>query len=177
MLANYGFVPQSTVAIALTGMLVGAASQGVAYVMVRGDDTVRNMMASHFGLFCLLWITWIVGLNLLIGWNLTGTRCGRPLCGTENTMDPRQQRTMLQMESMYFAGSILGIWSTWIGIDVFDGDAEHAVSSVVLLCFSIVSFATILHCFPEDSCVEDPASEFEQGNYAPPPLLLAVQTV
>jgi hypothetical protein len=162
-------------AVALTGLFVGAASQGLAYLMVWDDDNMRSMIMLHHGLFCLLWTVWTVGLNLLVGWNLT--RYGQPSCGTNKTMNARQQRTMLRMESMYFAGSILGIWSTWIGIDVLHNDTEHAASSLTLLSLSIASFATILHCFPEESCVEDPAAEFEQESYVPPPLLLAAQTV
>jgi hypothetical protein len=92
-------------------------------------------------------------------------------------MYPRQQRALLRIESMFFAGSILGIWSTWIGIHVIARDTKHAVSSLLLLGLSIASFATILHCLPEESCVEDPVSEVGQGSYVPPPLLLSVQTV
>jgi hypothetical protein len=66
MLSDYCFIPQSTVAVALSGLFVGAASQGLAYVMVCDDDTVRNMTASHCGLFCLFWTVWTVGLNVLV---------------------------------------------------------------------------------------------------------------
>jgi hypothetical protein len=148
ILSDYCFIPQSTVAVALSGLFVGAASQGLAYVMVCDDDTVRNIIASHCGLFCLFWTVWTVGLNVLVGWKLT--RCGPASLGSESTMHPTQQRAMLRMESMFFAGSIVGIWS---------------------------SFATILHCLPEESRLEDPVSEVGQGSYVPPPVILSVQTV
>jgi hypothetical protein len=83
---------------------------------------------------------------------------------------------MLRMDSTYLAGSLLGIWSALIGIDALHTGAEHAVSSLILLCLFIASFATILHCFPEKSCVEDPASEVGQGSYVPQQLVVAVQT-
>jgi hypothetical protein len=95
-------------------------------------------------------------------------------------MHPQQQRRMLRLESMYFAGSILGIWSAWAGIDVLDNDTEHGVSMLqsrlILLGLSIASFATMLHCFPEESCVEDTASEVGQASYVPP-AYSAAQTV
>jgi hypothetical protein len=60
MLADYGFVPQM-VAVAFSGVLVGAASQGLAHAIVWDDDTVRNMAMLQCGLFCLLWTAWSVG--------------------------------------------------------------------------------------------------------------------
>jgi hypothetical protein len=170
MLADYCFVPQTMVAVAFTGVFVGAASQGLAYAIVWDDDTVRNMAMLQCGLFCLLWTAWTVGVNVLFGWNLT--RCGRASRDTGNTTNPQQQRKMLRMESVYFAGSILGIWSAWVGIHALHNDMRHAISRL-----SIMSCATILHFLPEESCVEEPASEVEQGSYVPPQLLLAAETV
>jgi hypothetical protein len=166
---TFSFVPYPNATFALTSLLIGATSQGLAYVLVWSDDTVRDMIASHCGLFCMLWTVWTVGLNVFVGLNLA--RCGQTPPETGNAANPQQQRTMLRMEAMFFAGSILGIWSAWVGIDALRNDTEHTVSMLILLCLSIASFATILHCCPEESCVEDP------GCYAPPQLLLAAQTV
>jgi hypothetical protein len=38
MLADYGFVPKTLVAVAFTGVFVGAASPGLAYAIVWDDD-------------------------------------------------------------------------------------------------------------------------------------------
>jgi hypothetical protein len=171
---DYRLMPQKNAAIVFAGLFVGAASQGLAYAIMWDDDTVRNMVTLQYGLFCLLWTTWTVGLNVLVGWNMA--RCDQA-CDTGSTTNPQQQRTMMRMESMYFAGTILGIWLSWVGIDVLRNDTERAVQRLILLYLSIISYAIILHCFPEESCVEDPASEVGQGNYVPPQLLLAAQTV
>jgi cytochrome bd-type quinol oxidase subunit 2 len=169
MPADYCFVPQATVAVAFIGVFVGAAIQGLAYVMVWDtDDTARHTITSHYGLFCLLWTAWTVGLNLLVGWNLT--RFSQP----ENTMNPRQQRTMLQMEFMYITGSILGSWSTWIGIDVMHNRTVLVVSNVFLMCVFMTATWT---CWPVKLGVEDSPTEDGHGSYVSPPLLLAVQTV
>jgi hypothetical protein len=156
-----------TAAIALAGLLVGGSNQVLALVLVRSDGTVHDLLTLYFGPFCLLWTAWTVVLNVLVGWNVT--RCVQSsLCSQS-----RQQRTMLRRELLYVAGSVLGIWSTRIGMDVMHNRTQHMLPSITLLCASM----TILHCLPGEPRVETYPTEVGYGGYVPPPMLLAVPAV
>jgi hypothetical protein len=68
MQPDYRFAPQKNAAIALAGVFVGAASQGLAYTIAWDDDTVHTMAMLQYCLFCLLWTSWTVGTIVLVGW-------------------------------------------------------------------------------------------------------------
>jgi hypothetical protein len=152
-------------AIILTGLFVGAASQGLAYVMVWDDDAVCNMSTLHRDLLCWLWAAWTIALNMLAGYAMTSPR------GSEN-------RTM-RLEILFIASCIVGISSFWIGHDALHNKMEQVMSTLIMLCLYMIGIATILICVPQESYVEMPASEEDETeSFVPPPLLLvAVQTV
>jgi hypothetical protein len=168
---EHGSVRLRGAAIALTGLLVGGSNHVLALALGWSNGIVHDVIMIHFGLFCVLWTAWTVALNVFVVWNMT--RCGQSSLSSKSIMHPRQHRTMLRMESIYITGSILGIWSTWIGIDVMHNRTGHIVSSVVLLCASL----TILHCWTVKPDVESSPTEDGNGSYVSPPLLLVVQTV
>jgi hypothetical protein len=164
------------IAIILTGLFVGAASQGLAYVMVWDDDAMCNMSTLHRDLLCWLWAAWTIASNMLAGYAMI---CQQAPRSSENRIHCQQQRTTMQLEILFIASCIVGILPFWIGHDALDNKMEQVMSILIMLCLYMIGIATILICVPQESYVEVPASEEDETeSYVPPPLLLvAVQTV
>ena len=59
------------------------------------------------------------------------------------------------MESHYVFCSLIGICVAWILMDLVLGMSDQIVPSFFMLLASLVAFRLILHCFPEDKCLQE----------------------
>jgi hypothetical protein len=168
----------TTAIVVLTGVLVGATSQGLAYAVAWDDDIVSTISAFRLNLFCLLWSAWTFAANMLVCWNMI-YRCRHAASHEHRMPHPRQQRATMRRETMFIAACMVGIFSFWIGNDAIHNQMGDVVSSLILLCMYMMGMATIVICIPEESCVSDnPLAAVDgPGSYDPPLLLVAVQTV
>jgi hypothetical protein len=158
-------------AIVLTGLFVGTASQGLAYVTVWDDDAACNMSTLHLDLFCWLWTAWSVASNMLVGWAMTFHHTSR---GSKNRIHLQQQRTTTRLEALFIASCIVGISSFWIGNDALHNKMEQAMSTLILLSVYMIGIATTMICVAPEPASEEEGTE----SYVPPPLLLvAAHTV
>jgi hypothetical protein len=129
------------------GLIVGICSQFLLSIALWKDRMTKPVIDNVI-LFSLLWSLSTVVISF------AGCLALRLL-----TVDEKDrmtaERIFLRMESHYVFCSLIGICVAWILMDLVLGMSDQIFPSFVMLALSLAAFRLILHCFPEEKCLEE----------------------
>jgi hypothetical protein len=129
------------------GLIVGICSQFLLSIALWKDRMTKPVIDNVI-LFSLLWSFSTVVISF------AGCLALRLL-----TVDEKDrmtaERIFLRMESHYVFCSLIGICVAWILMDLVLGMSDQIFPSFVMLAASLAAFRLILHCFPEEKCLEE----------------------
>jgi hypothetical protein len=79
-------------------------------------------------------------------------------CNKEAALDT--ERIHLRMESHYVFATLIGICGAWILMDLVLDMPQQILPSLGMLGMALAAFSAIVHCFPEEQCLEEYAYEY-----------------
>jgi len=129
------------------GLISGLCSQFLLSFLLWNDNMTQPLVGSVVG-FSVLWSLCTVVLTFVGCISLR-------LLTVDESSPLQAERIFLRMESFYIFHSLVGICGAWILIDLVLNMKSQILPSLLMMALSLVAFAAIVKCFPEEKCLED----------------------
>jgi hypothetical protein len=137
----------------ILGFVIGLCSQFILNSLLSGDN-LSHPIIENLVLFSFLWSTITVAIAFSGCYSLRFLVIEELTSSAEDAFE-QVARIHVRMESCYVFASLLGICVSWLLFDYVLGLTGRILPSLAMLGIALVVFCFILHCFPEDECVEE----------------------